>query len=383
MRRVIDDRDRKLAKLLVNYSTRVSKGDVVMVAVTGTDALPLAQACVEESLLAGAAPLLQFYDPLIQRVFIRDATEAAFQAVGKIELAMMKKVQVFIGIRGSDNPFELSGIPAPQLEAYSRFVTKPVHIEQRVKRTRWVVLRYPNASMAQLAQMSSEDFADFYYTACLVDYAKLRRGAEKLKKLMERTSRVRIVGPGTDLELSIAGMPVIPCCGEMNIPDGECFTAPRRSSVEGYVTFNAPTMWEGRPFENISLTFKKGKVISATAATSEQTQALEKILNRDAGGRYVGEFAIGFHPTIRKPMRDILFDEKIAGSFHVALGQCYDEAPNGNRSQIHWDLVCIQLSEYGGGEIYFDEKLVRKDGRFLLKELADLNPPELRESALG
>ncbi len=374
MRRVIEQRERELAKLLVSYSTRVSKGDVVMICVTGTDALPLAQACVEETLKAGATPLLQFYDPLIQRVLLNFGTEDVFRQIGRIELDVMKKVQVFIGIRGTDNPYELQGIPDAQLKAYSRLVTKPVHLEQRVKRTRWVILRYPNASMAQLAQMSSEEFADFFFEACLVDYARLKRGAEKLKKLMERTSLVRIVGPGTDLEFSIEGIPVVACCGEMNIPDGECFTAPRKQSIEGQVSFNAPTVWEGQPFENVTLVFRRGKVVSAKASTPEQTKALENILDRDSGARHVGEFALGFHPTIKCPMRDILFDEKICGSFHMALGQCYDEAPNGNKSQIHWDLVCIQRSEYGGGEIYFDGKLVRKDGLFLLKELAALNP---------
>ena len=373
MARLIDPRDRELARLLVSYSTRVKAGDVAIVSAVGVDTLPLAHACVEEILHAGGVPLLQIGDPLVLRSVISLGSEGVFAKLGAVELSVMKKAQVFIGIRGGENLFELSGIASEQLAAWSRLVTKPVHLEQRVKHTRWVILRYPNSSMAQLAQMSSPEFADFYYAACLVDYAAMKRAAAALKKLMERTAEVHIVGPGTDLKLSIEGMPAVPCCGEMNIPDGECFTAPRRTTVEGHVTFNAPTVWEGQPFDNVSLMFRRGKVVEATAATPAQTVALNAVLDRDPGARYVGEFSLGFHPRIRRPMRDILFDEKIAGSFHMALGQCYDEAPNGNKSQIHWDLVCIQLPEYGGGEIRFDGKLVRKDGRFVAKELAVLN----------
>ncbi|MCX7624932.1 MAG: aminopeptidase [Candidatus Sumerlaeaceae bacterium] len=373
MQRVIDERDVALAKLLVRYSTKVRRGEIAMVSAVGSDCIGLAQACIEEILAVGAVPYFQFVDPIVQRTLIAHGTETIFRSVGSVELALMKRMQVFIGIRASDNIFELNGLPNEKLNAYTKHVTVPVHMKQRVKHTRWVVLRYPNSAMAQLAQMSSEEFADFYYKACLVDYDQMRRGATALKRLMEQASEVRITGPGTDLRLSIKNMPVIACCGEMNIPDGECFTAPRKFSVEGHVSFNAPTVWEGRSFDNISLTFRRGKVVAAQAATAEQTRRLEEILSRDEGARYVGEFALGFHPTIRRPMRDILFDEKICGSFHMALGQCYDEAPNGNKSQIHWDLVCIQLPQYGGGEIYFDGKLVRKDGQFIIRELIALN----------
>lgn len=374
MHRVIDDRDIALAKLLVRYSTKVRRGEAAMVSAVGGDCIGLAQACLEEILAAGGVPYFHFIDPVVQRSFIAHGTEDVFRAFGAIELSLMKKMKVFIGIRAADNAFELNGLPNEQLDAYTKHVSVPVHLKQRVKHTRWVVLRYPNSAMAQLAQMSSDEFADFYYEACLVNYEQMRRGALALKRFMEQTSEVRITGPGTDLRLSIEKMPVIACCGEMNIPDGECFTAPRKFSIEGQVTFNAPTIWEGQAFDDISLTFRRGQVVVAKAATVEQTRRLEKILERDAGARYVGEFALGFHPTIQRPMRDILFDEKIGGSFHMALGQCYDEAPNGNKSQIHWDLVCIQLPEYGGGEIYFDDQLVRKDGLFIPRELAILNP---------
>lgn len=374
----IDSRDRELAKLLVRYSTKTQPGDLVFIACSGMDALRLAAACAEEALAVGAAPYVQFVPPELQRETIRRASEEVFKQIGRFELRQMKAANVFIGIRGPENIFELRGVPPKQMELYSRYIVKPVHLEQRVKHTRWVVTRYPNAAMAQLAQMNTAEFADFYYRVCLANYARMARGAARLKALMETTDEVRIKGPDTDLTFSIRGIPAVPCCGEMNVPDGECFTAPVRTSVNGTVRFNAPTVWEGQAFENIWLRFKNGKVVDARAATSEQTKLLNRILDRDAGARYVGEFSIAFHPGILEPMRDILFDEKIAGSFHMALGQCYDEAPNGNRSAVHWDLVCIQRPDYGGGEIWFDGQLVRKDGLFTHKALKALNPENLR-----
>ena len=157
----------------------------------------------------------------------------------------------------------------------------------------------------------------------------------------------------------------------MNIPDGECFTAPVRDSINGKILFNASTIYRGTPFDDIHLTFEKGRVVAHECSNNE---ALGKILDSDEGARYIGEFALGFHPFIEKPMRDILFDEKIRGSLHLALGQAYEEADNGNRSSVHWDLVLLQEP---GGEIYFDDVLVRKDGKFVLPELAGLNPEVL------
>lgn len=369
----IDPRDAELARTLVHYSTKARPGELVFIQASGLDTLGLATACVEEVTRAGAAPFLYIVEPEIQRRLLHGASEDVFKRLARFELKQMKDADCFIGIRGSNNAFELSDVPRAQMELYNRLVVKPVHLEERVKRTRWVVLRYPNPAMAQMAQQSTAAFADFYYKVCLVDYARMAKAAQPLKKLMEKTDRVRLTGPDYDLEFSIKGIPAIPCTGEMNIPDGECFTAPVRTSLNGTVRFNTPTLWEGKGFENIRLTFEKGRVVDAQAADTTQTRLLNEILDQDPGARFVGEFAIGFHPHILEPMRDILFDEKIAGSFHMALGQCYEETQNGNRSAIHWDLVCIQRSEYGGGEIRFDGKLIRKDGEFVLKELKGLN----------
>ena len=246
---------------------------------------------------------------------------------------------------------------------------RPVQ-DQRVKKTKWVVLRWPNPSMAQLAGMSTEAFEDFYFDVCTLDYRKLIPGMKALKKLMDKTDRVEIKGPGTDLRFSIKGIGSIICGGDRNIPDGEVFSCPIKNSVEGHITFNAPTVYQGTGFDGIRLEFREGKIVEASA---NETDKLNKILDSDPGARYIGEFSLAFNPYILKPMRDILFDEKIAGSFHFTPGQAYEDADNGNRSQVHWDMVNIQRPDYGGGEIYFDGRLVRRDGEFLPKELRSLN----------
>jgi aminopeptidase len=227
--------------------------------------------------------------------------------------------------------------------------------------------------MAQLASMSTEAFEDFYFRVCLLDYAELMPAMKALGKLMDKTDKVHIKGPGTDLKFSLKGLKSIPCGGDKNLPDGECFSAPVKNSVEGVISYNTPAVYQGIAFDNVRFEFSKGKIVKATA---NNTEAINRILDSDEGARYIGEFAIGFNREVMHPMRDTLFDEKIAGSFHFTPGKAYEgPADNGNRSQVHWDLVCIQRPDYGGGEIYFDGKLIRKDGQFLAKELLPLNWP--------
>jgi aminopeptidase len=230
--------------------------------------------------------------------------------------------------------------------------------------------------MAQQAEMSTEAFEDFYFDVCTMDYGKMSRAMQPLKKMMEKTDKVRLKGPGdTDLRFSIKGIPAIPCDGKLNVPDGEVFTAPVKESVNGVIHFNCPSMHRGITHNDVRLVFRDGKIVEAT---SSETAKLNEVFNTDAGARYVGEFAIGFNPYCTKPMKDTLFDEKIAGSIHFTPGNCYDEAYNGNKSAIHWDLVMRQTPEAGGGEIWFDDKLVRKDGEFVVKELKGLNAENLK-----
>jgi aminopeptidase len=297
-----------------------------------------------------------------------NVTERQLNIASAHELARMKKMNAYIAVRGSNNITELSDVPVNLMKLLAKKM-RPVQ-DQRVKKTKWVVLRWPTPSMAQLAEMSTEAFEDFYFDVCTLDYRKLQPGMRALKASLVRTNRVEIKGPGTDLRFSIKGIPAVICGGDRNIPDGEVFTAPVKNSVEGHVTFNAPTIYQGISFDGIRLEFRDGKIVNAT---SNQTGKLNKILDSDAGARYIGEFSLGFNPRILRPMRDILFDEKIAGSFHFTPGQAYEEADNGNRSQVHWDMVNIQRPEYGGGEVYFDGQLIRRDGEFLPKQLRSLN----------
>lgn len=322
----------------------------------------------------GAHPYVQLHRARITRELTMGAEEAQFASHAKVEEMRMQKMDAYIALRGSDNIFEASDVPADRVQMISRLM-KPV-LNYRVNKTKWVVLRWPTAAMAQQAAMSTEAFEDFYFRVCTLDYKRMRAGMKVLADLMKKTDRVHIKGPGTDLRFSIKDIGAVPCGGLRNIPDGEVFSCPIKTSVEGHVQYNAPTMYLGSSFDNIRLAFKKGKVVTAT---SSNTKRLNEILDSDPGARYIGEFALGFNPHILDPMRDILFDEKIAGSFHFTPGQAYGEADNGNKSQVHWDIVCIQRKDYGGGEIWFDDKLIRKDGVFLPKSLHKLN----REYLLG
>jgi aminopeptidase len=362
-----DARFDKLAKLLVEYSTRLQRNEKVLIeAFDIPDEMTIA--LIRAARKAGAIPFTQIQRARVSRELALEAGERQLNLVVQHELARMKKMDAYIALRGSNNITELSDVPAEKMKLLARKM-RPVQ-DQRVQKTKWVVLRWPTPSMAQLAGMSTEAFEDFFFDVCTLDYRKLQPGMKALKALMERTDRVEIKGPGTDLRFSIKGIPAIICGGDRNIPDGEVFSCPVKDSVQGYITFNAPTIYQGIGFDNIHLKFKDGKIVEATSNNSEK---LNKVLDSDPGARYIGEFSLGFNPHILEPMRDILFDEKIAGSFHFTPGQAYEEADNGNRSQVHWDMVNIQRPDYGGGEIYFNGQLIRRDGEFLPKSLQSLN----------
>jgi len=357
-----DKRNEVLAKNLINYSVALKPGEKIMIEIKGKDTLELAKEIIKETTRVGGVPFWYYSDESLQRQWIAGATETQLKAFGQFHLKLMKEMDAYLGLRGSDNPFDLSDIDPKQLKLNQMLFYKPVHLEQRVKRTKWCVLRFPNNAMAQLAETSQEKFERFYYDVCCLDYAKMSKAMDPLVKLMEKTDRVRIVSPGTDLSFSIKDIPVIKCDGTKNIPDGEVYTAPVKESINGTITFNTPTLEEGITFEKVSLKFKNGKIIEATCQA--QTERLNHILDTDKGARYTGEFSLGVNPFILHPMKDTLFDEKIAGSLHLTPGACYDEASNGNHSAIHWDMVLIQRKDYGGGEIWFDGKLIRKDGVF-------------------
>lgn len=367
-----DIRNEKLADILVNYSCQIKEGEKILISAYETDN-ELVKRIIDKVYEAKGLPFVQINDDSANARLFKGITQEQLEIINSIDLAMMEKMDAYIAIRTRNNVYESSIIPPATLTMASK-ILKP-SFDQRVKHTKWCVLRYPNQSMAQLAKMNTEDFTDFYYDVCTLDYEKMSKAMDSLVDLMDKTDQVHIKGPGTDLSFSIKDIPAIKCAGEMNIPDGEVFTAPVRDSINGHITFNTLSASSGKTFENIYFEFKDGKIINAK---SNHTELLDKILDTDEGSRYVGEFAIGVNPYIIHPMMDTLFDEKIQGSFHLTPGSCYDEAYNGNDSAIHWDLVSIQTQEYGGGEIWFDNQLVRKDGLFVIDSLKGLNPENLK-----
>lgn len=374
---MLDSRIRELARSLIKFSVRLKKGEKILIESTNIPQ-EMVISLIREAVAAGGVPFVTLKDNQITRAFLMQgdaqAVDKRTKLAGDYELYRMKKMDAYIGLRGSYNISETSDVGASKMDLYTKNWLKPVHLEQRVKHTKWVVLRWPTHSMAQQAGMSTEAFEDFYFNVCLVDYAKMEKAVQPLIKLLNKTDKVHIKGPGTDLTFSIKGQKAVPCCGQMNIPDGEVYNSPVKTSVNGKITFNAKTIFRGIVFENIYLEFKDGKAVKTNASNKTE---LDKILNIDSGARYIGEFAIGVNPLIAKPMCDILFDEKIRGSIHFALGQAYEDADNGNRSNIHWDLVLLQSKEHGGGEVYLDDKLARKDGRFVVPSLNGLNPEKL------
>ncbi len=365
----------KLADMLINYSCALKSGEKVLIEAIDVPHA-FTKALIESAKAAGGSALVLLKSNVINRALMLGGSEASWNLTGDVEKLQMENVQCYIGARGTHNISELGDVPAAQQKIYENTVWNRVHRDVRIKKTRWVVLRWPSASMAQMAEMSTEAFEDFYFDVCTLDYAKMSKAMQPLKQMMEKTDQVRLKGPGeTDLTFSIKNIPAICCDGRVNIPDGEVFTAPVKESINGVIQFNCPTIYRGTTHNDVRLTFKNGKIVQAGSSATEK---LNEVLNSDDGSRYVGEFAIGFNPYVTKPMKDILFDEKIAGSIHLTPGNCYDEASNGNKSGIHWDMVMRQDAAVGGGEIWFDGKMVRKDGAFVVKELMGLNAENLK-----
>ncbi len=369
-----DPRLRKLANSLVNYSCEVRPGEKVLIEVFDCEDV-VAEELVKAVYEAGGLPFINMYRTKPMAAWLKGLSAEGAELQAKWDEARMKDMDAYISFRGNENGFENADVPRKNTEIYGTVYGKRVHLQTRVPGTKWVVLRYPNAAMAQMAGMSTRAFEDFYFDVCNLDYEKMDRAMTPLVDLMYRTDRVRLTGKGTDLSFSIKGIDVKKCSGKRNIPDGEVYTAPVRESVNGEISYNAPSNYNGFRFENVRLVFKDGKITEASANDSEKANA---IFDTDTGSRYVGEFAIGVNPYVTKAMGDILFDEKIAGSIHFTPGACYKEAWNGNISAVHWDLVLIQTEEHGGGEIWFDDVLVRKNGRFVLPELECLNPENLK-----
>ena len=369
----MDRRIRELADLLVNYSCTLQKGEKVLISYEGECCKPLIRQIIKEVYKVGAFPFVEIRDSQITREILLGCEEEQLKFKDEIDLAQMKGMDAYIAVRAGANTSELSDVPSEKMNMYMALTQHT--LDYRVNETKWVVMRYPNPSMAQLANMSQEAFEDFYFNVCTLDYKKMSKAMDTLVDLMNRTDKVQLKGPGTDLTFSIKGINAVKCDGKCNIPDGEVYTAPVKDSMNGVISYNTPSEEMGFTYENIVFEVENGKIVKATANNNEKINAL---LDTDEGARYFGEFAIGVNPYILHPMKDTLFDEKIAGSFHLTPGMAYEDAFNGNKSAVHWDLVMIQRPDYGGGEIWFDDVLIRKDGLFVIPELECLNPENLK-----
>lgn len=369
-----DPRINKLAKNLLTHSVRLQRGENLLIELND-DGEELAAELIKEAYKLGGNPFLTVKNRALTRQLLLSCNEEQMAKIAEFEKKRMNEMNAYIAIAGPKNTSVYSDVPADKMAIYQKHIVKGVHYEVRIPKTKWVILKYPNASFAQMANMSTEKFEDFYFDVCTLDYDKMSKAMDSLVEVMEKTDKVHIKGVGTDLTFSIKGMPAIKCAGELNIPDGEVFSAPIRNSVNGYITYNTPAEYQGFTYENIRLEFKDGQIVKATANDTERINA---VFNTDEGARYVGEFALGVNPFITKPMKDTLFDEKIMGSIHFTPGSAYETCDNGNKSAIHWDLVYIQTPEFGGGEIWFDDTLIRKDGMFVLDSLKVLNPENLK-----
>lgn len=362
------ERVKRLAEIIVHHSLKVKEKERVLITYQAMEALPLVKAIIKEVLRVHGVVEYDYQDQSLNNYVRENLTDDIIKNKTKKIKYEVDNYDCFVKLcyRMSDYydknvNSEMKNKLMASMQPY-----KDVQINKR----RWVLLNYPSLVDSNKAKMTPDEFYDFAFSTMTVDYDKMYRDMLPLKKLMEKTERVRIVGPKTDISFRIKGLPAVICAGEYNIPDGECFTAPIKDSVNGTITYNVASPYDGELFENISLTFKNGKIVDFNSSNKAKMQ---KIFDTDPGARYIGEFSLGLNPVIMNPMGDILYDEKIAGSLHFTPGSSYAECDNGNNSNIHWDLVLIQRPEYGGGEIYFDDKLIRKDGLFVLDELMELN----------
>lgn len=373
----IDKRIAQLAENILKNSVQLKKGEKIYIEAFGASTKDFFNELIKETVKLGAVPFYFYNDASFEASLIEGAEPQQIEAYASIHKNLMEQSNCYVAVRGYDDTFALSDVSAKNMDMFGKIFQEQVHMRTRLPKTRWCVLRWPNTSMAAMSRMSLKQFEDFYFDACLLDYRKMGEAMQPLKQLMDKTENVHIKGNDTDLTFSLKGLKAIVCDGKMNIPDGEVYSAPVKDSINGYVQFNTDTMYDGVFYSNIRLEFKNGRIVTGTSLVNNDK--FQKMLDLDDGSRYMGEFALGVNPYITHPILDILFDEKTCGSFHMAIGNSYeDETNNGNKSAIHWDLVKIQTPEQGGGEIWFDNKLIRKDGLFVLPELMMLNPENLK-----
>jgi aminopeptidase len=360
-----------IADLIAGHSLKIKPGEKFLIDATD-DCDDLIIAAVKSAQKKGGLPFVLHQSSRVRRAWLMGITDEQLASWYENMYRLRKEMDCILTIRSQNNGFELADVP---LEAVRKFAGMAIRLgkEARKPTLRTSLIRYPTDSFAQQCGMSTEACEEFFFNVCSMDYQVLHQEMEPLKAALDRANQVRILSPGTDISFSIEGLKCSISAGTWNIPDGETAMKIVRESVDGTIAYNIPSNHQGFVFRDIKLTFKKGQVVGIEANDAKR---MEAILDTDVGARYIGEFAIGVNPYLRRPIIDTLFDEKMAGSLHFTPGGTDAE---GRESSVHWDIVLSHLSEYGGGEIYLDGKLWRKDGLFVDDALKRLNPDTLLE----
>ena len=366
----MEEKLKKLAHTIINYSLDVKENERILITYKTSDPEPLVKELIREINEKKAIVFLNIFPGAeISSLLNEGCTKQKIEEIAKHKEFEVNNYDSFIHLAYNLNDFEGKNLDKDLKILLGKKTQKSNDI--RVNKRKWTLLNYPSNIDAFKAHMEYKDFYEYALDVMTFNYEQMEKDIKPLKELMEKTNIVRVTGKDTDITFSIKDIPVIPCTGKMNIPDGEIFTAPIKKSVNGVITYNTPSPYDGNVFHNVRLEFKDGKIIKASC--DEDNEKLNEIFDRDEGARYIGEFSLGLNPKIRNPIGDILFDEKIIGSIHFTPGKAYDEADNGNSSMIHWDMVLIQREEWGGGNIYFDDVLIRENGKFVLDSLRHLN----------
>lgn len=352
-----DPRVTKLASILVHHSVRVKKGELIVIN-SSSEAAPLALECYKLILKAGGIPSVNFSMPRFAYTYYKYAKPHQLNCFPKVAKFEAENLKGMINIGAPFNTKEFSNID-PKKIVLRRRVTNP--ISEIILNKKWVGCDYPTNALAQDADMSLEEFEDFLFNATNIDWNKESKKQDKIKAVLDKGKRVRILADDTDLTFSIKGRTAIKCYGEHNMPDGEVFLAPVEKTTEGFIHYSFPVIYNGREVSGVTLKFKKGKVVDAKALKNEKF--LKAMINTDKGSKYLGEFGIGMNPNITKFIKNILFDEKILGSVHLALGRAYKEGGGVNQSALHWDMI---KDLRNGGRVYIDDKLMHKNGRWLV-----------------
>ena len=352
----------KLVNTIVDYSLEVKKDEKVLIT-TYPEAKDLNLKLVAKIIDVGAIPVVKLLDSEIDSLIMEKSQDNRVSLLAKLAEEEVTNYDCFIKIRYLLNDYETKDTNKHLLKKIGDATIASDDV--RINNRRWVLLNYPTTLDAYKNKTSNRKHYEYALAAMTFDYAKMKDDMQSLKELMEKTDKVRIVAKNTDLTFSIKDIPVVPCVGKSNLPDGEIYTAPVKDSVEGYITYNTPCPYQGNVYHDVRLEFSKGQIVNCTC--QEDVISLKEIFDTDQGARYIGEFSLGLNPLIKKPMGDILYDEKIIGSIHFTPGRAYKDAFNGNISSIHWDMVLLEP------DIYFDDVLIRKKGKFVIEQLKRLN----------